>query len=231
MNILKENSGVFLIDKPFGWTSFNIVGKMRSVLMQATGTKHKVGHAGTLDPLATGLMIVCVGKETKNIHQYTQYDKEYIATVNFSGSTITFDLEKPVDKHFAFEHVTEELIEETLKQFTGNIMQIPPAFSAKWVDGRRAYEIARKGNDPDLKPVPVTIKSIQLLEFNPPECVLKIHCSKGTYIRSLVRDLGLAITGGAYLSALKRTAIGPFRLTDAMSIEEFEKMLKMASNL
>ncbi len=225
MNILSDNSGIFLIDKPYQWTSFDVVGKMRSLLKAATGKKIKVGHAGTLDPLATGLMIVCVGKKTKNIQQYMQYDKEYIATVNFSGSTASADLEKPIEQQYEYSHLTYDLVKNTINKFTGQLLQIPPAFSAKWVDGKRAYVYARKGTIPDLKPVPVTIEFIHLLEFNPPECVFQIRCSKGTYIRSLVRDLGIALTGGAHLTALKRTAIGPFNLTMAISVEDFEKML------
>lgn len=231
MNKLENYSGVFLFNKPYRWTSFDLVGKVRNLLSHYTGKKIKVGHAGTLDPLATGLMILCAGQETKNINKYTQYDKEYIATVNISGSTISSDLEKPIDKTYKFEHVTKSMLLEVINNFTGNIEQVPPVFSAKKINGKRAYELARKGKNPELKPVPVTIHFIKLVDFNPPEFTLNIKCSKGTYIRSLVRDIGTRLTGGAYLSILTRTAIGDFSINDAISIEEFEKTLKLANNL
>ncbi len=231
MNILSNYSGVFLFDKPYGWTSFDIVGKVRNLLKKYTNKKIKVGHAGTLDPLATGLMIICIGMETKNISQYQQQDKEYIAAVNFSGSTISADLEKPIDKTFDYNHVTENLLLNVIENLKGNNLQVPPIFSAKKIAGKRAYDLARKGKNPELKAVSVTIHSIELLNFNPPECVLYIKCSKGTYIRSLVRDIGLKLTGGAFLTALTRTAIGIYSLRDAISIEEFENYLKMVKYL
>lgn len=231
MNRLINNSGVFLMNKPYGWTSFDLVGKVRNLVKHYQQQKIKVGHAGTLDPLATGLMILCLGKETKNISLYTQYDKEYMATVNFSGTTASYDLEMPIEQHFDYSHVTENRLIEVLQSFKGNILQIPPEFSAKWVDGKRAYQLARKGVKTELKPIPVNIFEIRLTDFSPPEFTMYIKCSKGTYIRALVRDIGQHLTGGAYLSKLVRTAIGPFSLNSAITIEDFENMLKLAKNL
>ncbi|MCX7861563.1 MAG: tRNA pseudouridine(55) synthase TruB [Bacteroidales bacterium] len=231
MNQLIHNSGVFLLNKPYGWTSFDVVGKIRKLLIQYTQEKLKVGHAGTLDPLATGLMIVCIGKETKSISLYTQYDKTYHATVNFSGSTASFDLETPIDKYFEYHHVTENDVIRTLQSFKGQIWQVPPEFSAKWIEGKRAYHLARKGQVFELPPASVHIHHIQLLQFSPPEFTFTVTCSKGTYIRALVRDIGKKLTGGAYITKLERTAIGPYTIEEAMSIENFEKMLKLARNL
>ncbi len=231
MNRLIDNSGVFLMNKPYGWTSFDLVDKVRRLVKHYLQQKIKVGHTGTLDPLATGLMILCLGKETKNISLYTQYDKEYLATVNFSGTTASYDLEKPIEEHFTYNHVTKSRLLEVLQSFKGNIMQTPPEFSAKWVNGKRAYQLARKGAKAELKPVPVNIYELQLTDFSPPEFTIYVKCSKGTYIRALVRDIGKELTGGAYLSKLVRTAIGPFSLNSAISVEDFENMLKLAKFL
>jgi|YNPMSStandDraft_1061717.scaffolds.fasta_scaffold00168_2 tRNA pseudouridine55 synthase len=231
MNTLNNYSGIFLFDKPYGWTSFNLVKKVRTILKKYTNKNIKVGHAGTLDPLATGLMILCIGQETKNINKLIQQDKEYIATVNFSGSTISADLEKPIEKTFDYKHVDETMLLNVIEKFIGNIDQVPPIFSAKKINGKRAYDLARKGKIPELKAISVTIHFIKLLNFKPPECVLHIKCSKGTYIRSLVRDIGLQLTGGAFLTALNRIAIGEYSIKNAISIEEFENILKMAKNL
>jgi tRNA pseudouridine55 synthase len=226
MNILNEEGGVFLLNKPYGWTSFDLVAKIRNLVKKYTQKKFKVGHAGTLDPLATGLMIVCIGKETKNISLYTSYDKEYIATVNFSGRTISHDLEQPIVETFDYSHVTHDLLLNTINTFIGEISQIPPVFSAKKTNGKRAYLLARQGKEPILKPVNVYIHFIKLIHFNPPEFTIHIKCSKGTYIRSLVRDIGQKLTGGAYLTSLERIAIGNFKIENSLSIENFEKMLK-----
>jgi len=234
MNELIDKSGTFLIEKPYRWTSFDVVAKIRSLCKQTFGERLKIGHAGTLDPLATGLLIVCIGKDTKTIDKLSGLDKEYIATINISGSTLSYDLEKPIDTIFDFKTVSCEKVQQVLNLFIGMQMQVPPSFSAKWVNGDRAYNMARQGIDPQLKAHEITIYKLELLRCELPEIELRILCSKGTYIRSLVRDIGIQLTGGAYLSALRRTAIGPFKVDMAMKIEEFEEMLKkikLASNL
>jgi len=230
MNELIDKSGTFLIEKPYRWTSFDVVAKIRSLCKQTLGERLKIGHAGTLDPLATGLLIVCVGKDTKTIDKLSGLDKEYIATINISGSTLSFDLEKPIDRKFDYEMVHCEQIQQVLLSFTGKQMQVPPSFSAKWVNGDRAYNMARQGIDPPLKAYEINIYELELLRCELPEIEIRVKCSKGTYIRSLVRDIGLKLTGGAYLSALRRTAIGPYRVENAIKIEEFEEILKNIKN-
>ncbi len=217
--------GIVLIDKPYGWTSFDAVNKVRSILRRHYGIrKIKVGHAGTLDPLATGLVIICTGKMTKEIHHFQALEKEYIATFVLGKTTPSFDLETQVDKEFETSHITGELIERTLKKFTGEIDQIPPLFSAKFIDGKRAYKRARKGDDIELPAARVTIREMVIERFELPELELTIACSKGTYIRSIARDIGLDMKSGAYLSALRRTRIGNYNLSDAVSPDEFEEL-------
>lgn len=234
MNELKEKNGTFLFDKPYRWTSFDVVGKVRSLCKQYYSERLKVGHAGTLDPLATGLLIVCIGKDTKMIDNFSGLGKEYIATINISGSTASFDLEKPIDKNFDYSSVNQEQIENILNQFIGKQEQIPPLFSAKWLNGERAYKIARQGITPELKSHEITIHEMELLNCNLPELEVRIKCSKGTYIRALVRDIGKKLTGGAYLSSLRRTYIGNYSVNDAIGITDFEEILrnqKVAENL
>ena len=217
--------GIVLINKPYGWTSFDAVNKVRHILRRHFGVrKIKVGHAGTLDPLATGLVIICTGKMTKEIHHYQSLEKEYIATFELGKTTPSFDLETEVDYVYDTSHITSELIERSLEKFTGEIDQIPPLFSAKFIDGKRAYKHARKGDDIQLPASRVNIRKIDLVKFDLPELVLQIACSKGTYIRSLARDIGEDLGSGAYMSALKRTRIGEFELSKAISPGEFEKM-------
>ncbi len=217
--------GIVLIDKPYGWTSFDAVNKVRSILRRHYGIrKIKVGHAGTLDPLATGLVIICTGKMTKEIHHFQALEKEYIATFVLGKTTPSFDLETQVDKEFETSHITGELIERTLKKFTGEIDQIPPLFSAKFIDGKRAYKRARKGDDIELPAARVTIREMVIERFELPELELTIACSKGTYIRSIARDIGLDMKSGAYLSALRRTRIGNYNLSTAVSPDEFEEL-------
>ncbi len=234
MNELKEKSGTFLFDKPYRWTSFDVVGKIRSLCKQYYYERFKVGHAGTLDPLATGLLIVCIGKDTKTIDNFSGLDKEYIATINISGSTASFDLEKPIDKNFDYSSINKEQVEKVLAEFIGKQEQIPPSFSAKWLNGERAYKIARQGITPELKSHEITIYQLELINCNLPEIEVKIRCSKGTYIRALVRDIGEKLSGGAYLSSLRRTTIGNYSVEDAIEITMFEEKLKnqkMAENL
>lgn len=221
---------VLLINKPLEWTSFDVVNKMRYLLRFHYGIKKiKVGHAGTLDPLATGLVIVCTGKATKQIDQFLGMDKQYLAKVTFGATTPTYDLESEPDALFPHEHISAELLKATLKKFEGEQAQMPPHFSALKVNGKKAYEMARKGEKVELKPRTINISDIQLLEYQSPTAIIDVQCSKGTYIRSLAFDLGKALDSGAHLSGLERTRIGTFQLSEAMTIEEFEK--KLASSV
>lgn len=218
---------VLLFDKPYGWTSFNLVSKIRKLICTSLNVKKiKVGHAGTLDPLATGLLIVCTGKATKTIDSYQAAEKEYIATLELGATTPSYDLETEIDQTFPTEHIDEKLVHEVLKDFIGELDQIPPAFSAVKVNGKRAYEFAREGKDPGLKAKKLVIKEIEVLNFEQNQLVLRIVCSKGTYIRGLARDIGVALKSGAHLSALKRTRIGKYLVSESMKIESFEKKLK-----
>jgi len=223
---------VLLINKPLKWTSFQVVNKMKwllknhpSLLVDGKRVQPKIGHAGTLDPLATGLLIVCTGKQTKNIESYQAQEKEYTGTFYIGATTPCFDLEKEIDAHYPTEHITDELIYETAKKFLGAIQQTPPLFSAIKIDGKRAYDIARAGGTAEIKPKEVTIHEFEITRIQLPEVDFRIVCSKGTYIRSLARDFGLTLNSGAHLTALCRTRIGSYKATDAMSIEEFEKQL------
>lgn len=217
---------VILIDKELRWTSFDVVNKIRSSLTRFHGIKKiKVGHAGTLDPLATGLVIICTGKQTKNIYLYQEAEKEYLATFQLGETTPSFDLESEVDKIYPFEHISKENVLTVIQGFIGKQDQVPPLFSAKKVDGKRAYEYARKGKDIILKANTIEFFEIELIHFDPPNLQLRILCSKGTYIRSLARDLGIALKSGAYLSALRRTKIGQYQIEDALTIGDFEKTL------
>ncbi|MEY1638476.1 tRNA pseudouridine(55) synthase TruB [Tenuifilum osseticum] len=227
---IKEGT-ILLIDKPYDWTSFDVVGKLRSLIKKYTGEKStKIGHAGTLDPLATGLLVICTGKATKRVMELTADNKEYIAKIKLGETTPSFDLETDVDAVYPFDHVTRELVEATLKNFTGWQLQEPPAFSAKYVNGKRAYEYARKGIDPKLEPVPIEIHSIELIGFDLPFLTIKIACSKGTYIRGLARDIGKALSTGAHLVELRRTRSGIFSIEQALSIAEVEKKLSDLGN-
>ncbi len=203
-----------------------MVNKIRYHISRKIGVKKiKVGHAGTLDPLATGVMIVCTGKATKRIEEFQYHTKEYIATLQLGATTPSFDLEKEIDATYPTEHITRELVEETLKRFVGTIEQVPPAFSACKVDGKRAYEIARKGKEVELKPKILVIDEIELLECNLPEIKIRVVCSKGTYIRALARDIGQALNSGAHLTGLIRTRVGDVTLAQCMKADEFEQWL------
>ncbi|MGF1584715.1 MAG: tRNA pseudouridine(55) synthase TruB [Bacteroidales bacterium] len=218
------DGGIVLIDKPYGWTSFDAVNKIRWVLRKYYKIrKIKVGHAGTLDPLATGLVIICTGKMTKEINHFQSLEKEYIANLELGKTTSSFDLETVVDKEYKTSHITQELIDNTIKKFIGEIDQVPPLFSAKYIDGKRAYKSARRGDDIELPSSRVNIREIKVEKFDLPELILRISCSKGTYIRSLARDIGLELDSGAYLSALRRTRIGEYEVSKAISPDEFEK--------
>ena len=233
---------VILINKPLTWTSFQVVNKMKYLIRnsksqiripdpsQANNTQHstnklKIGHAGTLDPLATGLLIVCTGKQTKNIETYQAKEKEYTGTFYIGATTPCFDLEKPIDQNFPVDHITDELIIKTTEQFIGCINQTPPLFSAIKINGKRAYDIARAGQTAEIKPKQITIKEFTITKIELPFVEFKVVCSKGTYIRSLARDFGLALNSGAHLTALCRTRIGEYKLDDAMSIEQFNESI------
>lgn len=227
---IKEGT-ILLIDKPYDWTSFDVVGKLRSLIKKYTGDKStKIGHAGTLDPLATGLLVICTGKATKRVMELTADNKEYIAKIKLGETTPSFDLESDVDAVYPFDHVNRELVETVLRTFSGWQLQEPPAFSAKYVNGKRAYEYARKGVDPKLEPVPIEIQSIELIGFDLPFLTIKIACSKGTYIRALARDIGKALSTGAHLVELRRTRSGIFSIEQALSIAEVEKKLSDLGN-
>jgi len=227
---IKEGT-ILLIDKPYDWTSFDVVGKLRSLIKKYTGEKStKIGHAGTLDPLATGLLVICTGKATKRVMELTADNKEYIAKIKLGETTPSFDLETDVDAVYPFDHVNRELVETVLRTFSGWQLQEPPAFSAKYVNGKRAYEYARKGVDPKLEPVPIEIHSIELIGFDLPFLTIKIVCSKGTYIRALARDIGKALSTGAHLVELRRTRSGIFSIEQALSIAEVEKKLSDLGN-
>lgn len=219
---------VLLVDKPLGWTSFDVVRRLRNLLSkQLHQKKLKVGHAGTLDPLATGLMIVCVGKATRIITEMTAYDKEYVAQMELGRTTPSFDLETKTDGVYPTDHIRRELIEEAASGFIGNSMQVPPLFSAKKIEGVRAYEFARQGDDRTLDAQPIHISAMELLTFEMPYATLRIRCSKGTYIRALVRDMGRALQTGACMTALRRTAIGPFRAEDAFQMDDLARQIAM----
>ena len=217
---------VLLFNKPYGWTSFQLVNKIRFIIKHERKIKKiKVGHAGTLDPLATGLVIICTGQETKNIERYQNLVKEYLATFRLGATTPSFDLETEIDGKFPYDHVNEEMLKEALTKYTGEIIQEPPAFSAKFIDGVRAYKYARKGKEIKLSGKKITIRALEILSFNLPYFTLRIECSKGTYVRALARDIGKSLQSGAHLTDLKRQRIGEFRVENAFNIEEFERNL------
>ena len=222
-----EEGQTLLFDKPLYWTSFDLVNKVRNILRSSFGLKKiKVGHAGTLDPLASGLMIICTGRATKTIENYRNLDKEYIATFTVGATTPSFDLETEIDGRYPIDHITEELVKTTLKGFLGEQKQLPPLFSAKFIGGKRAYEYARKGIHVDIEPSTVFFREIELRAFNLPEIKVRLVCSKGTYIRSFARDFGQTLNSGCHLSALIRSAIGELNLRDAYDIEKFTEHIK-----
>ena len=218
---------ILLFDKPAGWTSFDLVKKVRGLIKRYLGIKKiKVGHAGTLDPLATGLMILCTGKATKQISRFQNLDKVYLADMEFGKTTPSFDTETETDNIYPFEHITGEKLRTVLKDFTGTVEQYPPAYSAKNIGGERAYKIARRGEKVILKPQVITIYELELLDFDMPHCSLRIDCSKGTYVRALVRDIGFSLKSGAVMTALTRTRIGEYNLSDAYDVKNFENIIQ-----
>ncbi|MDE7458967.1 MAG: tRNA pseudouridine(55) synthase TruB [Muribaculaceae bacterium] len=220
---------VLCIDKPLGWTSFDAVKRLRGAVMRRMGVrKFKVGHAGTLDPLATGVMIVCTGKATKRIEELQAGVKEYVATMALGATTPSFDLETDIDATYPTEHIDRKMVEDVLTRFTGRIEQVPPAYSACKVDGKRAYTMARKGKEVELKAKVLVIDEIELLDFKPEEITVRVVCSKGTYIRALARDIGLALGSGAHLTALRRTRVGDVKVDDCMSVDAAVDMIANA---
>lgn len=208
------------IDKPLGWTSFDAVKRLRGALQRRLGLKKfKVGHAGTLDPLATGVLIVCTGRATKEIDRLQAGTKEYVATLRLGATTPSFDLETDIDAEYPTSHITKEMVVDVLARFCGEVMQVPPVYSAVKVDGKRAYKFARRGDEVELKAKPLKIDEIELLEFNQEEIRIRVVCSKGTYIRALARDIGQALDSGAHLVGLRRTRVGELREEDCLSVD------------
>lgn len=219
---------ILYFDKPLHRTSFDVVGKVRWLLCHKLGVKKlKVGHTGTLDPLATGVVVVCTGKKTKLIDTLQAHVKEYVATLQLGATTPSYDLEKPIDQTYPTDHITRALIDEVLPRFRGEIWQTPPAFSAVKIDGKRAYEYARKGEEVDIKPKLLVIDELEVVDFDEAKMLLTIRvvCSKGTYIRALARDIGEALRSGAHLTALRRTRVGDVRVENCLTLPQFEEML------
>jgi tRNA pseudouridine55 synthase len=214
---------VLFFDKPLYWTSFQLVNKVKNILFEQLKVKKlKVGHAGTLDPLASGVMIICTGKATKLIESYQYQTKEYIATLELGATTPSFDLEHPIDERYETSHITRELVDEKLIQFIGEIDQIPPVYSAVKVKGKRAFDYARQGEEVELKSKKLVIDELEVLDFSLPILKIRIVCSKGTYIRALARDIGVALQSGAHLIALERTRIGDITVNNCQKIEDFQ---------
>ena len=226
--------GAFIyINKPYRMSSFGALAHIRYVVSKRIHVKRvKMGHAGTLDPLATGVLILCTGKETKNIESLQRHTKEYTATLQLGATTASYDREHTVDYTYPTRHITRELIEQTLQQFVGDIMQRPPLYSACMVAGDRAYELARKGKDVELAPKPIHIDEIELTDFNRDtmQMSIRVVCGKGTYIRSLARDIGAALGSGAFLTALCRTRVGDVRIEDCLTFEDFPAWLEREVN-
>lgn len=231
-----ETGEILLINKPYTWTSFDVVGKMRTIIRQRLGIrKIKIGHAGTLDPLATGLLILCTGKFTKRIDEFQGLEKEYTGTLRLGATTPSFDLETPIDKTYPITSVSWcetlalwEKINDAAKHFIATFDQVPPQFSAIKVDGKRAYESARKDINVDIKARQITISAFEITRIDLPDVDFRVVCSKGTYIRSLARDFGELLGSGAHLTALCRTRIGSFHLRDAFELDDFQKLIPEA---
>ncbi len=217
---------ILYIDKPLHWSSFDVVKRIRGTLLRRMHRKKmKVGHAGTLDPLASGVMIVVTGRATKRIDELQAHVKEYVAEITLGATTPSFDLETEIDARYPVDHITEELVREVLTRFVGRIEQVPPAYSACKIDGHRAYKMARKGHEVELKPKTLVIDEIELLQFSPDRITVRVVCSKGTYIRALARDIGLALGSGGHLTALRRTRVGDIAVESCMSVDDAVAML------
>ena len=221
----KEEGYVAVIDKPLEWTSSDVVRKIKFRLNKMGHRKIKIGHAGTLDPLATGILLVCIGKATKQVDVLQAERKEYVAELMLGATTPSYDMEHPVDRTYPTEHITQEAVEAVLKSLEGERLQSPPLYSAKKVEGVRAYEFARQGEEVELKKALINIYSITLEQYDLPKIRIRVECSKGTYIRSLAQEIGEGLESGAYLTSLRRTASGEFRVENAMQLEDFLKKL------
>ena len=221
-----EEGYIAVVDKPLEWTSTDVVRKVKFTLRKLGYRKIKVGHAGTLDPLATGVLLVCIGRATKLVDALQAEEKEYVADVMLGATTPSFDLEHPVDRTYPWEHITREAVLEALASLTGERLQTPPVYSAKKIDGQRAYEYAREGEEVKMRAAMITIYSMELLECNLPSITVRVTCSKGTYIRSLAREIGEVLHSGAYLTSLRRTRSGGFRVEDAYTMDEITAILK-----
>lgn len=220
---------IFYVDKPLRWTSFDVVKRIRGALSRRTGLKKlKVGHAGTLDPLATGVMTVVTGRATKQIEALQAHTKEYVATIRLGATTPSFDLETEIDAEYPWEHIDRPMVEEALKKFVGSIKQVPPAYSACKIDGKRAYKMARKGKEVNIKAKELVIDEIELLDMQMPVIVIRVVCSKGTYIRALARDIGEALGSGGHLTGLRRTRVGDVAVENCLLVEDLMKHLETA---
>lgn len=228
MQLNFKQGEIIPIDKPYGITSFKALAHVRYLCSQAMGQKVKIGHAGTLDPLATGVLTLCTGRATKRIEELQAHTKEYIATLQLGATTPSYDLEHEVNETFPTAHITRDAIEAALPQFIGDIEQVPPTFSACKVNGKRSYDLRRKGKDVELKAKHIRIDEIELQDFDPERmtCVLRVVCGKGTYIRALARDLGRALQSGAHLTALRRTRVGEIKVENCISYDGFAEWLK-----
>lgn len=220
-----ENGFVIPINKPLGWTSSDVVRKIKYPLMKMGNKKIKVGHAGTLDPLATGVLLICVGKMTKRVDELQAQRKEYVTEIVLGATTPSYDLEHEVDQTYPHDHITKEMIQEALERLTGERLQTPPVYSAKMIDGRRAYEFAREGTEVKMRQALINIYKMEILEYNHPVVKLRVECSKGTYIRSIAKELGEELNSGAHLGSLCRTASGDFRVEECCSVEDVIKIL------
>jgi tRNA pseudouridine55 synthase len=217
---------IILVNKPYRWTSFDVVNFTRNIFRMEMGIKkYKIGHTGTLDPLATGLLILCTGQQTKKIEDFKDLDKEYTGTFTLGATTPSYDMEKQVDQHYPWEHITEKEILETVKNLSGTYQQMPPVFSAVKIKGKRAYDYARKDQEVTILSKQITISAFEITAIRLPEIDFRITCGKGTYIRAVARDLGAGLKSGAYLSALCRTRIGPYHLKDAFETGELQAFI------
>lgn len=217
---------LLLIDKPLEWTSFDAVNKVKSLLKYKFKRQIKVGHAGTLDPRATGLLIICTGKKTKTLSGLQGMDKVYTGVIELGATTPTYDTESEIDNRFPLDHIDLDLLRETAQKFVGLQEQYPPAHSAVWINGERAYKLARKGEDVEMKPRSVRIHQFAIFDYNPPFVRFEVACGKGTYVRSLAHDFGKALNSGGYLKALRRTKVGDYSVEDALTPDQFDFMLK-----
>ena len=226
-DVYKRQGEIIGIDKPLGWTSFDAVKRLRGALQRRLNVrKFKVGHAGTLDPLATGVLVVCTGRATKRIDELQNGTKEYIAEIRLGATTPSFDLETEIDAIYPWEHINEDQVRGVLPAFTGRVMQVPPVFSAVKVDGKRAYKFARKGQEVEIKAKPLEISKIELMHLEGDRLTLRVVCSKGTYIRALARDIGIALGSGAHLTALRRTRVGDIPVEECLSLDKAIEMIE-----